>query len=311
MNGNDSAVLRLLDANANRAREGLRVVEDYARFILDDDGLSAELKNLRHDFTAATAGWLADAVLHRDIAGDVGTAHKTAAEMQRADLPAVVTAAGKRLGEALRAIEEFSKTIDPAAAGRVEAIRYRFYELEQRIARTLRPATRFGAVRLYVLITQSCCKNPWLKTAEEAIAGGADCLQLREKNIDDADFLQRARAFVALCRKHGVVSIINDRPDIALLADADGVHIGQGDLPAAEVRRMIGNGKILGVSTHNLAQAKRAVLDGADYIGVGPIFPSSTKPRDFSAGIGVCPGNCFDNSSSRSGNFGHHTPECR
>jgi thiamine-phosphate pyrophosphorylase len=82
----------------------------------------------------------------------------------------------------------------------------------------------------------------------------------------------------------GVLSIINDRPDIALLADADGVHAGQTDLPAAEVRKLLGTRKIVGVSTHNLEQAKQAVRDGADYIGVGPFFKSSTKPRDFVAG---------------------------
>src|SRR4029450_12422277 len=94
----------------------------------------------------------------------------------------------------------------------------------------------------------------------------------------------RARQLTDLCRRHGVLSIINDRPDIALLANADGVHVGQGDLPAKEGRKLIGREKILGVSTHNLDQAKQALLDGADYIGVGPFFRSTTKTRDFIAG---------------------------
>jgi thiamine-phosphate pyrophosphorylase len=81
-----------------------------------------------------------------------------------------------------------------------------------------------------------------------------------------------------------VISIINDRPDIAILSGADGVHVGQSDLPAREVRKLIGTRKILGVSTHNLDQAKQAVRDGADYIGVGPFFRSPTKTRDFVAG---------------------------
>jgi thiamine-phosphate pyrophosphorylase len=81
-----------------------------------------------------------------------------------------------------------------------------------------------------------------------------------------------------------VLSIINDRPDIALLAGADGVHVGQTDLPAVEARKIIGHDKILGISTHNLDQARQAHLDGADYIGVGPVFPSPTKPRDFLPG---------------------------
>jgi thiamine-phosphate pyrophosphorylase len=140
-------------------------------------------------------------------------------------------------------------------------------------------------VRLYVLISQIACKNPWLQTAEQAILGGADCLQLREKDLDGGEFLARAVQLVQLCRRHQVLCIINDRPDIALLSNADGVHVGQEDLPAAQVRKMLGPEKILGVSTHRLEQAKQAVLNGATYLGVGPVFPSQTKPRDFLAGL--------------------------
>ena len=119
----------------------------------------------------------------------------------------------------------------------------------------------------------------------EAIRAAFDCLQLREKDSESGDLLRRAREFVGLCRQHGVISIINDRADIALAADADGVHVGQTDLPARDARRIIGRDKIVGVSTHCIEHARQAVLDGADYIGVGPIFPSSTKQRDFVAGL--------------------------
>lgn len=285
MNGMNSAVLRLLDANANRAREGLRVLEDYARFMLNDDELSARLKGLRHELRAALAAWLDEAILRRDTPGDVGTDNKTDAELRRTDVADVVAAAGKRVGEALRAIEEFAKTVGPANAAAVETIRYRFYDVEQVVARTLRPASRFESVKLYVLITQSVCRRPWLETAELAIAGGADCLQLREKELDGGELLIRARQLTELCQRHGVICIINDRVDVALASGADGVHVGQGDLPAADVRRMVGRAMIIGVSTHNLQQAKQAVRDGADYVGVGPVFPSQTKPRDFLPGL--------------------------
>jgi thiamine-phosphate pyrophosphorylase len=282
----DRVTLRILDANANRAREAMRVLEDYARFALDDQPLCAALKQLRHELAGATANLLAEAILQRDTPGDVGTAAKTQAELRREDLNHVVTAAGKRLGEALRTIEEYLKTTDPSRAAQLESIRYRFYDLERQIALTLRPlACAFAKhVRLYVLITESTCKRPWLEVAEQAILGGADCLQLREKSLDSGELLRRARQLVALCKSHHVISIINDRPDIALMADADGVHVGQSDLPAQDVRKLIGAGKILGVSTHNIEQAKQAMRDGADYIGVGPMFKSSTKPRDFVAG---------------------------
>jgi thiamine-phosphate pyrophosphorylase len=279
-------VLRILDANFNRAREALRVVEDYARFVLDDGHLSGTLKQLRHDLATATGTWSSQALLARDTPGDVGTATKTQTELQRKDMAAVVTAAGKRLGEALRTIEEYLKTLSPTDAAAVEAVRYRFYDIEMRIARTMRPARRFAQVRLYVLVTESSCQRPWLEVAEGAIAGGADCLQLREKSLEGAELLRRARSLVELCRANGVLCIINDRPDIAVLADADGVHVGQEDLPVIEARKIVGPEKIVGVSTHNLAQAKQAVLDGADYIGVGPVFRSSTKTREILPGLG-------------------------
>ena len=276
---------RLFDANANRAREALRVLEDYARFVLDHDALCAELKQLRHDLTAAVGPHLPMAILHRNTPGDVGTTITTATEGRRADLADVVTAAGKRLGEAVRSLEEYAKTFNAATAVALEAIRYRFYAVEQRLLATLRPAGRFAAVRLYVLITESACRGPWLATAEAAILGGADALQLREKSLDGSELLARARSFVALCRRHNVISIINDRPDVVLLAGADGVHVGQDDLPAVDVRRLLGPDQIVGVSTHELAQAERAVTDGADYVGVGPVFRSSTKPRDIAPGL--------------------------
>lgn len=149
----------------------------------------------------------------------------------------------------------------------------------------LRRREAFARVRLYVLITQSACRRPWLAAAEEAIIGGADCLQLREKDLEGGELLERARALVALCRQHDVLCIINDRPDIAILSDADGVHVGQGDLPAREVRRLIGEDRLIGVSTHGMEQARTAVVDGADYIGVGPVFRSSTKPREILPGL--------------------------
>ncbi len=155
--------------------------------------------------------------------------------------------------------------------------------LKQRL-RTLRPATRFTDVRLYVLITEKLCNGPWLEVAEQAILGGADCLQLREKELEGGELLRRARQLVALCRRHRTLCILNDRPDVAMLADADGIHLGQDDLPAAQVRKWIGREKILGVSTHRIEQAHQAVRDGADYIGVGPFFRSVTKPRDILPG---------------------------
>jgi thiamine-phosphate pyrophosphorylase len=284
-NPSSGPILRVIDANANRSREALRVLEDYARFIFNDDKISGELKNLRHEMAEVLRPILPQAIVYRDTPGDVGTNLTAPGEQSRNDVADVVIAAGKRAGEAFRAIEEFLKTIQPAEAAKIESLRYRLYDIEQRIALTLRPSARFAGVRLYVLITESACKHPWLETAAMAIDGGADCLQLRECNLSDSELLARAKKTVQICRKAGVLCIINNRPDIASASDADGVHLGQEDMPLIAARRILGNGKIIGISTHNLDQAHRAVADGADYIGVGPIFKSSTKPRDFLPGL--------------------------
>ncbi len=285
----NSDILRICDANCNRAREAFRVLEDYARFTLNHAGLSESLKSLRHDFQLATESLQRLAVAHRDAEHDVGTGISTENERSRKSLASVVTAASKRLSEALRTIEEYLKVEGGASAGaseKVQSIRYRYYDVEKRLLLTLTPGRqRMDAVRLCVLVTESLCKRPWLEVARLAIEGGADCVQLREKDLDGAELLRRARELVALCRAHDVVSIINDRSDIAILSDADGVHVGQTDLPAAEARRLIGPDKILGVSTHYIEQARQAVLDGADYIGVGPIFSSTTKPRHQLSGL--------------------------
>ena len=280
------AVLRILDANANRAREALRTMEDHARFALGDAALCGELKAIRHALAGAFDGFAATAILHRDAAGDVGTAIKAGDEMSRGTPADVVTAAGKRLGEALRVIEEYLKLDRPADAALVERARYRAYDVEKALAIATRPASaRFAGVRLYVLVTESVCRRPWREVAEAAIDGGADCLQLREPSMDAGELLTRARWIADLCRRRGVVSIVNDRPDVALLSGADGVHVGQGDLPAVEARKIVGRDKLVGVSTHGTDQARRAIADGADYLGVGPVFPSGTKPRDILPGL--------------------------
>jgi thiamine-phosphate pyrophosphorylase len=128
--------------------------------------------------------------------------------------------------------------------------------------------------------------------AEAALAGGADMIQLRDKTGSLRDLLPQARVIQSLCRSRGAVFIVNDRVDLALAADADGAHVGQEDLPAASARRLLGPRRLLGVSTHRLAQAEAAQRAGADYIGFGPMFATGTKdtgyaPRSLNALRGI------------------------
>jgi thiamine-phosphate pyrophosphorylase len=117
--------------------------------------------------------------------------------------------------------------------------------------------------------------------ARTALEGGADMIQLRDKSGDVRFLLGQARAIRALCRSRGAIFIVNDRLDVALAADADGVHVGQEDLPAEAARRLLGPGRILGVSTHDRQQAEAARVCGADYIGFGPMFPTGTKETGY------------------------------
>ena len=112
---------------------------------------------------------------------------------------------------------------------------------------------------------------------EAALKGGVTCVQLREKELEEAAFLQEAKDIQALCRRYGVPFIVNDNVDIAVACGADGVHVGQEDMRAGEVRRLVGENMILGVSVHTVVEARQAVRDGADYLGLGTVFPTSTK----------------------------------
>lgn len=112
---------------------------------------------------------------------------------------------------------------------------------------------------------------------EAALAGGATCLQLREKDLDPQDFLREAVAVRELCRRYGVPFIINDNVELALRCGADGVHVGQEDMPLTEVRRTVGDRMIVGVSAHTVEEARAAERDGADYLGLGAVFSTATK----------------------------------
>ena len=144
---------------------------------------------------------------------------------------------------------------------------------------------KLDAVLLYVLVCSDLCRAGLERTVHEALDGGAQLIQLREKRLDDRQLLSLARQLRRWTSQADRLFIMNDRADIAHLAGADGVHLGQEDLPVADARRIVGDRALVGVSTHSMAQAKKAVQDGADYIGVGPTFRSQTKAFDQFAGL--------------------------
>lgn len=130
---------------------------------------------------------------------------------------------------------------------------------------------------LYLVTDNSDDEEKFLKTIEEAINGGVTVVQIREKTADTLDFYNLALKVKEITTKYNVPLIINDRVDVALAVDADGVHVGQSDMPCDITRELIGENKILGVSAATIDEAKKAEKDGADYIGTGAVFPTSTK----------------------------------
>lgn len=278
--------LRIIDAAANRAREALRVLEDYARFGLDDPHLTGRLKHCRHALRNALAGLPADGLLRaRETETDVGTRITTQAETVRQSPLDVAQAACKRAQEALRSLEEFGKLWSTTAAGELEALRYDVYTLEKALLLTEINCRELAGRRLYLLVTESLCPNGAGPAVRGALAGGVGIVQLREKGMAERRLIELGHSVRAWTREAGALYLMNDRADLAVATDADGVHVGQEELTVKEARRIVGPQRLVGVSTHTIDQARQAVLDGADYIGVGPVFPSQTKPFESLAGL--------------------------
>ncbi len=276
---------RVADANLNRAREAYRSMEEYARFGLADASLAKAIKQARHRLAASVPHGLADElIVNRDIVGDVGRDVRTHSEYSRADAHHVMTAACKRLTEALRVLEEYGKTLSDDWGQAVESLRYDAYELERRLVLIGQAQRRFNDVLLYVLLTETLCHGGWLETAQAVLEGGADCLQLREKHLPDKTLLDRAKKLAALCHDFGKYLIVNDRPDVAVLSGADGVHVGQDDLDVSALRKVVPANMMIGISTHTEEQAQLAIEQVPDYIAVGPMFASKTKSIGHIAG---------------------------
>lgn len=274
----DISLLRILDASANRTREGLRVLEDYARFVLDDRFLTEQIKLLRHQLIQALSG-----VEHfhliaaRETQQDVGVGLTASSEAVRRSADELLAANFHRVQEGLRSLEEWGKLLGAELAQTAKQLRYQVYTLQHALEITRWSQQRLAQARLYVLIDGGASLEQFQQKVSCLVAAGVSILQLRDKQLPDRELLSRARVLRQLTQGTPTLCILNDRPDLALLADADGVHLGQDDLPAKEARRILGPDRLIGVSTHSIPQAHQAVLDGANYIGVGPTFPTTTK----------------------------------
>ncbi|MEN6458286.1 MAG: thiamine phosphate synthase [Thermoguttaceae bacterium] len=290
--GDLTAVLRIIDACGNRAREGLRVIEDYVRFVLDDRFLTQQCKQSRHDMAAAMSAFPPEHRLAaRETQADVGTSLATFAERTRRQTTEVLAANLARLQESLRSLEEFAKLLETGDSSLLgsnpseafKQLRYRAYTLQRAIDLTRQGLERLASAWLCVLIDGRESPEAFQRLARSLVEAGVPMIQLRDKRLSNRELLERARLLRTTIDEQAAepatrtVMVMNDRPDLAVLAGADGVHLGQDDLTVKDARRIVGPERLVGVSTHSIQQARQAVLDGASYLGVGPTFPSTTK----------------------------------
>ena len=283
---------RIADVNFNRAREGLRVVEEVMRFVLGDARQTAKLKELRHRLSALEGVFpsgRSGLVAARDISGDVGALVRET--RPRGDLFDAAGAGWKRAQEAVRVLEELSRELDPGLAHRFKELRFEIYAAEREHVLQVahrRRADAFAAIRLYLVAgRRDTGGRPLADVVRAAVRGGAGVFQLRDKELDTRKLVALAAELREVTREAGALFLVNDRADVAAAVDADGVHLGQDDLPVEAARRLLGPQKLIGISTHSVEQAREAWQRGADYIGVGPVFPTATKPEALARGLSL------------------------
>lgn len=278
--------MRVVDANANRAGEGLRTLEDVARLVREDAAATVWLKQLRHALAASLEPLgRGERLRARSTQHDVGTDVHADRELKRDDLASIVPAACERVLQSLRNLEEFSKLLSIPASNALKQLRYQAYDvLAQLELRWLAGQAMTTEQQLYLLIDCSLPLEDFRSQLSRLADSGVDLFQLRDKAADGSRLMNYARAAVDVVKDRAARLLVNDRLDVALACGAAGVHLGQDDLSLADARRVAQGRLWIGVSTHSLAQAVEAEQGGADYIGCGPTFPSKTKSFDAFAG---------------------------
>ena len=283
-------IYRILDANLDRAREALRTIEEWCRFGLEDVNLCDRCKHMRQEL----AQWHKEEFRRaRNTPDDPATGLSHANEVIRSDIQAVLRANMGRLQEALRVLEEYAKVIDPHMGEAMKQMRYQVYTLESQLL--VHEVTNIGQIRRQKLQAASL----YLVTmpvdhiesvVESALQGGVQIVQHRQKDGEDATRYAIAKKLCDLCHKYDALFLVNDRVDIAIAVGADGVHVGQTDLPVAAVRQILNaNGGeasqyIIGQSTTNSQELEIALNNQVDYVGVGPVHATPTKPNKAASG---------------------------
>ena len=274
---------RIIDANLNRATEGLRNIEEYTRFILNNKNLSKKLKNLRHQIAQFFEKDYENLINSRNVVNDVGvdiqniTKETNNSNVLRANI--------KRTQQALRVLNEYG-TLD-------DKYRYEMYEIEKEIMNLINiekktniKSALLNNKNIYLITSQNDMDDSeFIDRIALILNAGVKLIQYREKNKTAKEMINIAKKLRQLCSMYDALLIINDRIDIAKIVDADGVHLGQDDIDINSARKLLGEDKIIGISTHKPDDAIIAQENNADYIGVGPVFKTPTKPTTTPVGL--------------------------
>ena len=281
-------MLRIIDANLNRIAEGLRFLEEMARLLLNDSILTQQLKDMRHGLVRGEWSLQQQLLQARDSEADVGVDLEVAGEEKQRDLPATVVANARRVQESLRVLEELAKVPGTGLdSEKFKQSRFELYSLEKTLlSRLLRRDKIKNLVGLYVIIdSQALSGRSHVEVAGQAIRGGARTIQLRDKLHGKKELLPIAQQLKNLCAEHSVLFIMNDYLDLVLAVDADGLHLGQDDLPLEVARKLLPVDKLLGVSARTVEKATAAQSEGADYIAVGSMYPTTSKETAVVVGV--------------------------
>jgi thiamine-phosphate pyrophosphorylase len=281
-------LLRIVDANLNRICEGLRVLEEAARFVLNDPALSENLKELRHQLSVREMDAKMRYLSARDSQNDVGADITTSFQSGNQSLIETVIANARRVEEALRVMEEMSKVQGNGMdAQTYQDARFKLYTIEKElVGRLMRKDVSARVYGLYAVVDSDCLRGRnIIEITEQVLAGGVKLVQLRDKNSGKKELLELSLALKKLCSDNDALLIINDHLDIALASNADGLHVGQADLPVKEARSLMPIDKLIGCSVTSIEEARKARDDGADYLGCGAIYATSTKPDCLVVGL--------------------------
>ena len=273
-------VLRIIDANLNRAGEGIRFLEEIARLVLNDTVLTKQVKELRHSLVTIVPHLYKKLLQARSADKDVGAGIKVDKQQKQGELPSKVAANSKRIQQSLRVLEELATLPEVELdASTISRARFKAYSLEREISsRLIRRDKAAGIKGLYAIIdSDSLSGKNHINTTRQLLKGGAKIIQLRDKKLAKKELLNIAQELKLLCDKHNALFIMNDYLDIALTSSADGLHLGQDDLPVAIARKLLPIDILIGCSVTTVKQAKEAEAQGADYIAVSAVFPTDTK----------------------------------